>query len=133
MSKTENAVERTDLIYNVVASYHVVDINDKGLMEESKKPNQNIKLYKLQRRNMVHSKLAMLVLNSTLDDIDLSQEFVRCCVVDESVKNDILGDAFACVEIFNKDEVIDDFKRFFEGWEYYQALKKKALDRKSVV
>lgn len=127
MSQNKNtASEREDLMYDVTASYHVVDINEKGLMVELKKPNQVIKLYKLARRNMAHSKMAMLVLNSNVDEIELAQEFVRCCVVDEAIKQDILGDAFACVEIFNTPSVLDDFKRFFEGWEFYQTLREKA-------
>jgi hypothetical protein len=121
MSQEKNKID-LDNTYEVVVSYHVVDIDDKGKLKEVKKSNQKIQFYKLQRRNMAHSRFATKVLEGTTDPMDMALNFVDICLVDESIKTDLMGDALACLEIYRSEIVGEDFRRFFEGWEYYQNL-----------
>lgn len=119
---TTGMIERNDLMYSVKLSYYGTGINDQGLMVEQLKPNQEIKLYRLQRRNIAHSKLGLALLRGNEDELTLAMEFVRCCVVDEKVSAELLGDAMACIELACHEAVKEDVQRFFEGWEYYQTL-----------
>lgn len=125
MSQKQTTGVNPNMVYSVKASYYVVDIDDKGLMTEVKKENQDIQLFKLQRRNMAHSRLAMKVMMGGSDEIDLAMEYIDCCVVDEKVKEELKKDALASFEIFTSKEVSEDFRRFFEGWEFYNRLAQK--------
>lgn len=114
--------ERLDLQYEITLSYFVLSYNEKGHAIEVPKTNEKVKFWKLQRRNIEHSKLAMKILSQedaqTLGVIGLAQMFVKCCCVDENIAQDILGDAFACVEAFQSEAAEEDFKRFFGTWDF---------------
>lgn len=114
--------EVSDNIYTVKASYYAFGINDKGQGIEIKKPNQIIELYHLKRRNIAHSQLAMKVLAGNTETMTLATEFIKCCVVDEKLAEELVGDALACVEIYNNAAVLEDFERFFTDWEFLNSL-----------
>lgn len=125
MSQAQKEQEvREDITYVVKASYYVMDIDDKGRSIETKMPDQNIRLYKLMRRNVRHSALAKKVLMGVdaSNENELAVEFIECCVVDEKVKENLTGDILACVEIFLNKIVLEDFNRFFEDWDFYRKL-----------
>lgn len=130
MSQKEQAVERTDLMYETKLSYHVVDFNAEGHQVETKLKDQTIKLWKLQRRNKVHSKLAMDVLFGRKSPDELAVDFANACVVDENVAKDIAADMFAAFELFSGEAVQTELESFFEGWEYLKATPQSPLKNK---
>ena len=126
--------KRLDLQYTVTASYFVPSFNKDGHMIEEEKKNQNIALWRLQRRNIEHSKLSMSILSREESKqkgvIGLAMDFIKACCVDDKVREDLLGDALACVEIFQSEPVSEDFRRFFGTWEFLKALPKNPSGKK---
>ena len=126
--------ERLDLQYTVTASYFVPSFNKEGHMIEEEKKNQNIAFWRLQRRNIEHSKLSMSILSREESEqkgvIGLAMDFIKACCVDDKVREDLLGDALACVEIFQSEPVSEDFRRFFRTCEFLKALPKNPSGKK---
>lgn len=126
--------KRLDLQYTVTASYFVPSFNKEGHMIEEEKKNQNIAFWRLQRRNIEHSKLSMSILSREESEqkgvIGLAMDFIKACCVDDKVREDLLGDALACVEIFQSEPVSEDFRRFFGTWEFLKALPKNPSGKK---
>ena len=103
-------------------------------MIEEEKKNQNIAFWRLQRRNIEHSKLSMSILSREESEqkgvIGLAMDFIKACCVDDKVREDLLGDALACVEIFQSEPVSEDFRRCFGTWEFLKALPKNPSGKK---
>lgn len=85
-------------------------------IEEVEKTVTNLQLFKLQRTNIAHSKF-VLCLNpgesKELEEImDEAIQYVKMCVVDATIRNEIANDSFACLSIFQSEEVQNNIADF---------------------
>lgn len=125
MSQTKTKANDTSFEYSVKLSYFAQDIGEDGKQVVMEKKDQVIKLFRLQRLNEAHSRFALKVFDGKADEIDMSKEFVEVCVVDQKVRDELLKDSFACLDLFSMNEVADDLKSFFDQWGLLRRMKEK--------
>lgn len=86
-------------------------------MIETEKEVNNLQIFKLQRTNLAHSKFAFgLNRNGDMDMdaiMDDAVKYAKLCIVDPKLREEISKDAFACLTIFQSEEVQKDIADFF--------------------
>lgn len=103
--------------YSIPVSYYIQQPNLNGDIEEVEK-TETIEVLKLQRTNKKHAEFILKLMEYSQDDNiasklhEISTDFVSCAVT-SPCKNDLLKDIFACVSIWNNEDVEKDIERFF--------------------
>lgn len=86
-------------------------------MVEVEKEVQGLKLFKLHRTNIAHSKFAFNLNRSAGSEndavIDDAIQYAKICIVDNKLREEISKDPFACLVIFQSEEVQKDLMDFF--------------------
>lgn len=86
-------------------------------MIETEKEVSNLQIFRLQRTNLAHSKFAFgLNRNGDTDMeaiMDDAVKYAKLCIVDVKLREEIAKDAFACLAIFQSEEVQKDITDFF--------------------
>lgn len=86
-------------------------------MIETEKEVSNLQIFRLQRTNLAHSKFAFgLNRNGDTDMeaiMDDAVKYAKLCIVDVKLREEISKDAFACLSIFQSEEVQKDITDFF--------------------
>ena len=86
-------------------------------MIETEKEVSNLQIFRLQRTNLAHSKFAFgLNRNGDTDMeaiMDDAVKYAKLCIVDVKLREEISKDAFACLTIFQSEEVQKDITDFF--------------------
>lgn len=106
--------------YSVPLAYYVKDVVDGKIVEREKKAE--IQLSRLHRRSLPQSRLALKAMNAESSPEELALDFVEACVTDPKVKEELKGDILGCIDLFNSEPVVEDFKRFFENWGPYRKM-----------
>lgn len=107
--------------YIVNVSYYAPQVTDKGVSERLCE-NAPIQLWKISRRNRAHSKFIMDFAAAGKDISDLAIDFVSIFCADDMIKNDLVGDCLACVEILQTKEVQEEIAGFFEKWDFIKKI-----------
>lgn len=126
MSLTKTEGVNPSQVYSVVASYFVMDIDEKGLPIETRLENQKIELFRFMRRNVEHGKFCLDILYGRVSEEDIARRFIELCCVDDKIKEVLLGDVLACIEIFGNEKVQEELRDFFDKWDLF----KKAISQK---
>ena len=82
-------------------------------MIETEKEVNNLQIFKLQRTNLAHSKFAFGLNRNGDMDMDAIMDDAKLCIVDPKLREEISKDAFACLTIFQSEEVQKDIADFF--------------------
>lgn len=102
-------------------------------IEEVEKEAQNLELFKLHRTNISHSKFAFNLSSRGNEDLQAIMEdavkYVKLCVVDPKLRDEISNDAFACVSLFRSDEVQNDLNDFFTLISLHMGIQKEEKSR----
>lgn len=116
---------------SVEVAEQMPDLKDNGKLIEVISKKQ-VELMKLQRTNLIHSKLAMKLFTLDPSDADatseIAVEFVKACCVDGEVAKTITKDLFACFSIYMTKEVREDINDFFGRWDITRTLIEKATE-----
>lgn len=106
--------------YKIVLSWYANTLDAKNNPITTLR-TEEVEIYKLQRTVMAHSRLGMKLLRGagTGDDYDnFVVEFVRTMVVDSRIREEISKDLFACVDLFQHEDVQKNISDFFESADF---------------
>lgn len=109
-----------ELTYTIKATYMALRPNKNGIMEETE-IKTDVELSKLMRTSKTHTQFGMMLMRDK-DDIlkilDLGVEFIKIACFNDKIREELIQDSIACLNILMSKEVQEDIERFFGTWGY---------------
>ena len=127
--KTKTAVSTATQIknYRVHMTYFTRFIK-KGAEVEEREIEDDIEIAMLSRVSPAHTQFAATLLDamgemSIENVLPSAKRFAEMMIVDDKIRNAIINDSMACIDLFYSDAVQKDIERFLEPWGVVKRLK----------